>query len=844
MRMTRRLVYPGQSPILPALGKIKRMLAKAKAAEPLEFEQIVIRYAVGVVITGYSIVSYATGEIAGHSATIIAALLSGAWALGFSFLIHLVLWPHRRLERRSASIVADAVELSLLLGIGGISAAIFFPVYLWVTLGNGFRFGLNAMYAAIVVNCGSFLIMASVTPYWRDAWQFTAGLALAIVIIPFYVAKLIRNLRKAMSEAEAASTAKTEFLSMMSHELRTPLNAILGLAQLSKITAATTEQRFSAMSTELAAGRLLRMVDTILEFQRVEGGAAERRDRAFDLLDMLNEVRAIIEPLTRQKRLDFRIRFTTGLPELVRCDPDHIQTIILNLTTNAVKYTRHGSVWLEIGLTSDAFGPRLRIEVRDTGGGISPATQSRIFDRFVRAQEHNASAEPGVGLGLAMCKSLTELLGGSLGCESTVGKGSLFWAELPVWIDVGGPAVDRPAAVATASSPVLWIAPTESEVSTAAPGATLVHDVESLRRVLADPDALADFVFVADAEVLTPDLQTLLAAAMTNVEHPPSLVLFGPQEGALSLLRPLAMAASDARGANERAALVATGVRWHWRLARHLTADAPTVTILARRLAILVADDNALNRDVTRRMLELDGHSVVLAETGDEALQHMLDGEIEFALLDVNMPGLSGIEVCQTYQAALGSEASIPVVGVTADISSLTRDHCLKAGMADVLGKPVTMQQLRQAVSGHMTMPAGLAGCSDTDRSGIDRPCPADVDVERIAFLRQLFGEEKLRSFFLPGFRRDIAHNLALLKQGVSERRPKLIRDALHAIRSSAGTAGASHLYGLAASFEKTGREADVESYERGIQASVKAYCALIEGEEPTAVTTQEQRFA
>ena len=294
-------------------------IARARRAEPLDFDQIVVRFAVGFVITTYAAVSHILEDPDAKSAAVIVALLVGAWVLGGAFLAHLALWPHRRLERRTASICTDAVALSLLIGFGERSAAMFFPVYLWVTLGNGFRFGIGYMYGAIAANAGCFVVMAVLTPYWREAWQFSAGLALAIVAIPFYVAKLIRNLRAAMNEAEAASRAKTEFLSMMSHELRTPLNAILGLAQLSKITATSTKERFSAVSTELAAGRLLRMVDAILNFQRIESGAAERRDRRFDILEMLAEVKAIIEPLARQKAWSFA--FASPRRCLPRCAP-------------------------------------------------------------------------------------------------------------------------------------------------------------------------------------------------------------------------------------------------------------------------------------------------------------------------------------------------------------------------------------------------------------------------------------------------------------------------------------------------------------------------------------------
>jgi two-component system sensor histidine kinase RpfC len=800
-------------------------IARARRAEPLEFDQIVVRFAVGFVITTYAAVSHLLEDPDAKSAAVIVALLVGAWVLGGAFLAHLALWPHRRLERRTASICTDAVALSLLIGFGERSAAMFFPVYLWVTLGNGFRFGIGYMYGAIAANAGCFIVMAVLTPYWREAWQFSAGLALAIIAIPFYVAKLIRNLRAAMNEAEAASRAKTEFLSMMSHELRTPLNAILGLAQLSKITATSTKERFSAVSTELAAGRLLRMVDTILNFQRIESGAAERRDRRFDILEMLAEVKAIIEPLARQKGLEFHIRFASALPAALCSDPDHIQTIIFNLVTNAVKYTKSGSVSLTVGLTGDMRDPELLIAVRDTGDGISPEAQAHMFERFVRGADHQASAEPGVGLGLSMCRSLAELLGGSLGCESAVGKGSYFWARLPVTADPDavGETVPMPL---TAAAPVLWLTPPHGQTpELSAP--PVVSGVDALVRT---PDAdppMSTHVLIVDLDHASEETRGRLQSVLAD-ERPPALIVLsaaGELSGDISAAATAIVTPSQHR---ELDGIVATVARWHWRVTQQFDAAPVEVTALVRRLTVLVADDNALNLDVTQRMLELDGHRVILAETGDEALHHLLDGEAEVAFLDVNMPGMSGIEACRSYKTGLGSGARIPVIGLTADISERTRQDCLRAGMEDVLGKPVTLEHLRGALADLQLAGGSVAASAAGTATAAETDEPV-VDESRIAFVRELFGEEKFRNHFLASFKRDVGRNLELLRQGVASQRGQCIGDALHAIKSSACTAGAKRLFRTVERLERADHEGGATGAEFEIQTEFRSFCDAVE---------------
>ncbi len=795
------------------------LLLRAKHAEPLEFEQILTRFAIYLIITIYLSWSFSYEGLSGHSAAIILAMVVCAWGLGIFFLVHLVIWPDRHLLRRALSISTDAAALSLLIGFGEESAAIFFPVYLWVTLGNGFRYGVAYLYGAIAVNLVGFVIMACLTPYWRESWQFSAGLAFAIFLIPLYVAKLIRNLHEAMNEAEAASRAKTEFLSMISHELRTPLTAILGLAHVSKVTAASERERFSAISTELAAGRLLRMVDTILKFQRIDSGAIERNDEAFDLLEILNEVEAIIEPLAQQKGLNFRIRFTSGIPDRLFTDPDHVQTIILNLVTNAVKYTRHGLISIEVGILEKPDSEKLRIAVRDTGIGIAAEAQPHIFDQFVRAQDHNVTSEAGVGLGLATCKSLTEVLGGKIGFNSTPGKGSLFWTELPFSLPE---AIDERNQNQEISIPIFVIEEAGLDKLAEQLDARRITFDEALS-LTKDIEGGRPSVLALTPDALTYSLSEALTKAMSVKGSSLALVLIRQNSAPSEGLDLLAAGVSKTNAEDEAAALVKTVARWHWRTLKSFEEDSLKVTALTRSLSVLVADDNELNCQVLRRMLELNGHKVILANTGDEALQYLLDGVAEIALLDVNMPGMSGIDVCRAYRTGLGSGAFVPVVALTADISGKTRKECLGAGMSDVLGKPVTPEQLSNIFNKYVLS----VGVENREMAPKQEKSPEDAssfDEKRIVFLRELFGDEGVQKTFLPSFKRDLLSSLKLLRQAVNQRRPPLVYEALHAIKSSATTAGAREILDEVQSFRDEATVSDFAGFEARLLAAHERY--------------------
>lgn len=827
--------------------RVHRALTQAREQEPLEFEQILVRFMVGTVITAYSLGLHFLASSVTHMCTPLIVVFSIAWIVAFGLLVHIALWTHRTLERRMVSIFIDAFGISGFLHFGGSAAMVFFPVYLWVTLGNGFRFGLNYMYGSMGANAFGFALMAALTPYWRDQWYFPTGVLLANIAIPLYVAKLIRNLREAMDEAKSASRAKTDFLSMISHELRTPLNAILGLAQLSKIGAASAQEQNNAASTELAASRLLRMVDSILKFQRIENGAAEVVERAFDPLAMLNEIRAIIDPLANQKGLDFHIRFLTPLPPTVLGDADHIQTIVLNLVTNAIKYTKQGRVALEVGLTGSPQNGVLRVNIRDTGVGIAPADQDRIFTRFVRAVDHNTCEESGVGLGLSTCKSLVALLGGDIGCESTPGKGSLFWAELPVSMSPSGGTEQAPAP-AVPPPRVLFFPPAAFTAELAATSAGM-HPVstDSLGAMAEEPETFQRHVLVIDEDALSPSLVAGVRELLNGQPRQPALVVIRT-DGALDDENfPQAAALLHRHALSALAGCIRTVVRWQKTVSMEATASTQVPATPCRKLNILVADDNDLNTDVMRRMLELDGHIASIVATGDAALDHLMRGNFDIALLDVNMPRLSGIDACKIYRSGLGGATTTPIVAITADASNATRERCLTAGMAGVLTKPVTLDQLRRMLAAHSGAPPANAQAEPAAKAaqapieavaqtpepptpyGPAPPVapedgPPVFNDRQISQLLEVFGRQVFEEQFLKSFKSDVLRNMEHLRQAMTKGKPQPIRDALHAIKSSANTAGAGRLAATAAEYEHSTLENPPADLADLLQAEYSTY--------------------
>src|SRR4051794_16923877 len=355
----------------------------------------------------------------------------GACALGI--FLHIRVSPAVSTPRRAFALLVDTGFLSAFLHVGGAWAAPFFPVYLWVALGNGFRFGPAWLLAGMAAFVAGFGAVTLTTPYWRALPELAIGLLLGPVILALYAATLIRKLSQARLAAEQASEAKTRFLAGVSHELRTPLNAIIGMGGLLRTTPLDGGQQEMAQTIDMAARGLLGQINGLLDIARIEAGATVMRSESVDLAALLAEIRGLLLAQAREKGLLLRLHATPRTPRRILADSAALRDILLNLGGNAVKFTASGSVTIAADAEpgeGDALS--LRLEVSDTGIGIGEAAQSRIFERFSQADESIAGRFGGTGLGLALCKGLVELAGGRLGLRSRPGEGSCFHVLLPV----------------------------------------------------------------------------------------------------------------------------------------------------------------------------------------------------------------------------------------------------------------------------------------------------------------------------------------------------------------------------------------------------------------------------
>ncbi|MGH6931068.1 MAG: ATP-binding protein, partial [Dongiaceae bacterium] len=639
---------------------------------------------------------------------------------------------------------------------------------------------------------------------WHTNFHLASGLLAALVLLPAYVATLIRKLTEAKRQAEEASHAKSCFLANISHEIRTPLNGIIGMADLLKAMALPSEQQDMVRTISASGRTLLGLINDLLDFSKIEAGKITSEETGFDLHFELAAVRAILLPQAQAKKLPLNLQVDPDLPFAMRGDVAHFRQILINLVANAVKFTDHGHVLIRAQGVGENDGRRIvRFEVEDTGIGIAAEAQQRIFESFTQADETTTRRYGGTGLGLAIAKQLTELLGGRIGVASEVGRGSCFWFTLSFV-----PEREAVAGNNFAARRLVLLSYAPERIDAARP---VIHGLGVDRLVVVNSrdrleallsDGVASTVLV---DATTPGgLEGLMERSHDLGHRAPALILIGdPAEieakvnrgflTALPLPLEPRMLANALHAATAADAISGTeGI------------DAMPATSTAARpspaLRILVAEDNRTNRKVVGKILQRAGHSVHLVEDGEQALDAMDAERFDLVLMDVNMPKMSGLEVAKLYRFAHLDEPHLPIVALTADATAESKHRCAEAGMDAHVTKPVDAARLLEVIdslvpSDHRTAKSTLEPPSAPARaipiSAHPQFQPAPLDAAVVDDLASLGEGSSFFAELVCDFFRDVETLLEDMEATVEAGDILALRDAAHAMRSCSGNMGA-----------------------------------------------------
>ena len=655
-----------------------------------ELQSSLIRFGITLTAILYLLVSNWLGDLSGDLAhyTWTSAIFVIIFLLLFLSVLIRRVWP----ARVYIALVVDIAATTAFHLIDGQAISAFSLLYVLAVVSYGARYGRRHLLYALAGSVVAYTSVAIANNLVATQPAETAYFLIFLLVLPVYQYIVITG----RIAAEQSSKVKSQFLSTMTHELRTPLSGVIGMSRLLETSRLDREQRDYVRAIRSASDDLMLLIGDILDFSKLEAKKLVVEKADFNIRTCVEQVCKSLSARAAEKGLELVCRIADGVPEILNSDELRVRQVLYNLIGNAIKFTETGEVEVKVrrAVNRDRAAQMLQFDVRDTGCGIAEDQQQRIFEGFWQADVSPTRSAGGTGLGTTVARKLCRALGGDVCVTSAVGVGSIFSALIPIDRNVDLPHVSAERAFANhrflllERNPCARAAVSDTLTSF---GAEVVYESTS------EPGRGIDAILVGDSHTDPEHLNSAVARiSQARGGGLPVLVLGYANRSYRPDLKCWDLVQKPCAESELSEALSGLLRGGRTQKPEVTSPEAPTARARARGL---VAEDNPINAKVVKALLSKSGHEVILVDNGVAARAALSQRHFDLALLDVRMPGMTGIEVTRclrTGQAKSGRH--LPIVALTASATLDVRDACLSAGMDDFLMKPVDPDRLDRLV--------------------------------------------------------------------------------------------------------------------------------------------------
>jgi len=790
-----------------------------------ELEQATIRLIGGFVVMLYMVVINWEVIAAARSLAFflsneinIEILLSIAYCIVMVTMFSVIYF--RLVDPKKARIFSLVFEFSIISVAMIVSTEVMLPIFFifYLTIiGHAFRFGMTELVIAGSLAFVSFAVAVSVGAYWHEHPAMAFWLLLSLVLFSSYIALFLKREKRMLQQLEAeklkatqASEEKSNFLANVSHELRTPLNGVTTVGELLTTTDLTDKQREYAEVITTSSKVLLSLINNILDYSKIESGIIEFENISFDIADLVNTVTTIMQPVAKKKNIALETRYSELLPKHVCGDPTKITQILMNMTNNAIKFTEQGYTLINVyPVSSNEETIVVRFEVIDTGIGISETSRSRIFERFHQEDASITRKYGGTGLGTAISKRLVEHMGGKIGVSSEVGLGSRFWFELPLQITTPVQHVGVEQNVVIFSQNPMLIHQLKQTIEVWDYSIDVYADVNLIKYYTNPGVEKVPGTIIIDQPMVT-DAHGLIKKISDHIRNSINFILVGSEKlgdrRMLEVFDSVLPVPIDTRQLYHSLFFKARNTDSSVTPITMATSFKRKIQKTITGLNILICDDEPTNRYVLRELLETMGHIVTECEDGFEALDYLRDQVFDLAIIDLQMPEMSGIEVAEMHQYA-DPEKAVPMIlasaNVRSDMISMSKEY-----FDAYIEKPIDFQKL-SAVITKITEEQRVQ--KQKLKFDLSRTLQTVIfDPSEFANYPKEAMEGEFLSSLFEIFLENANKNLSKIRYSLERQDIAGFKDQMHALKGIAGNVKAKRLEAIA----KKCQEMDRESFE------------------------------